>query len=105
MSGIITPPDYNLDPADDGRVARSWWKNNWMAFIMFLAVILTQIWNGTNWLHARESDQVVTRAELLRLEQEIQAVPNTYVRQDVFTQVLININQHLSSIDSKLERK
>lgn len=99
---------YEGDSNDDERgpkTSRSWWKHNWMGFILFLVVILSQIWNGTNWLHARESDSAVTRADLLRLEAEIQAVPNTYVRQDVFTQVLININQHLSSIDSKLERK
>lgn len=84
---------------------RSWLRENWMAFTMFVLFVVGQLWTSTDWLHARETNEVVTKAEVRRLEEELRAVPNLYVRQDVFTQVLININQRLASIDNKLERR
>lgn len=89
----------------DRRKKRSWIGENWMALAMFVCWALTQLWSGTDWLHTRQSNELATKADVERLRQELQAVPSTYVRQDVFTQVLININQRLASIDNKLERR
>lgn len=97
--------DLQPEPAGDRRRKRSWFRDNWMALVMFACWALTQLWNGTDWLHAREHDETATKADVERLRQELQQVPATYVRQDVFTQVLININQRLASIDNKLERR
>ncbi len=56
MSEIITPPSFRLDEnmPGDRRSPEGWWKKNWMAFFMFLVVVLSQVWNGTNWLHERK---------------------------------------------------
>lgn len=82
---------------------RGWWRNNWMAFVMCLAVVISQIWNGTDWLHARESNEAVTKADIQRLEAALREIPNTYVRQDVFTQVLVQIRDRLANLDAKKE--
>lgn len=88
----------------DRRRGASWWSQNWIAVSMFACTIFSQIWLGTDWLHARQTNEVVTAKDIEALRRELQAVPNLYVRQDVFTQVLVNINQRLASIDNKLER-
>lgn len=93
------------EPGGDRRRKRSWLSANWMALAMFICWVFVQIWSGTDWLHDRVSGESVTKADIERLRQELQQVPGTYVRQDVFTQVLININQRLTSIDNKLERR
>jgi hypothetical protein len=80
---------------------RSWWKANWMTFVLVAVTIVTNLWNGTNWLHARESEQAVTKADIQRLEAALRDIPNTYVRQDVFTQVLVQIRDRLQSLDNK----
>lgn len=80
---------------------RSWWRANWMTFVLVAVTIVTNLWNGTNWLHARESTEAVTKADIQRLESAIREIPNTYVRQDVFTQVLVQIRDRLASLDDK----
>lgn len=87
----------------DRRHSPSWWRQNWMAVAMFVCWAFMQIWSGTDWLHARENNEGATAREVADLRRELQAMPNTYVRQDVFTQVLININTRLSSIDDHLK--
>lgn len=97
------------DAAGDRRHPRSWLRENWMPLAMFICWAFTQMWSGTDWLHQRVQSETATKADVERLRQELQSVqatvPATYVRQDVFTQVLININQRLTSIDGKLERR
>lgn len=89
----------------DRRHSRSWLRDNWMAVAMFVGWVLTQMWTSTDWLHQRVQAETATKADLERLRQDLQQVPSTYVRQDVFTQVLIRINERLTSIDNKLERR
>lgn len=79
---------------------RSWWRNNWIAFAMFASVLLTNIWNGTDWLHARASEELVTRADIARIEQQLNAIQANYVRQDVFTEVLLDIRAQLARIEA-----
>lgn len=89
----------------DRRHSRSWLRDNWMAVALFIGWALTQVWSSTDWLHQRVQIETVTKADVERLRQDLQQVPSTYVRQDVFTQVLIRINERLTSIDNKLERR
>lgn len=93
------------DAAGDRRHSQSWFRQNWMALAMFICWAFMQMWSGTDWLHERVHAETATKADVDRLRQELQSIPVTYVRQDVFTQVLININQRLASIDNKLERR
>lgn len=96
--------DAEPEPGGDRRQG-SWWRDNWMALAMFVCWALTQLWIGTDWLHARASNETASKAEIEQLRHELQQLPATYVRQDVFAQVLIAINQRLASIDNKLDRR
>lgn len=87
------------------RARGSWWRENWIAVVMFACFLFSQVWSGTDWLHARQTNEGATKEQLEALRHELQAVPNTYVRQDVFTQVLMRIEQRLNSIDDKLQRR
>lgn len=80
---------------------RSWMRDNWMALVMLVAWIVAQIFSGAGWVHARETTEGATKADVDRLRNELQQLPATYVRQDVFTQVLMRIEARLTSLDNK----
>lgn len=90
---------------NDRRTLGEWLRANWIGLGMFAIVLYGQLWNGSGWLHARENSEQVTQQQLEELRKQIEKVDNTYVRQDVFTQVLVNINQRLASIDNKLSKE
>jgi hypothetical protein len=74
----------------------------WAPELMFIAWMVSQLLAGTGWLHAREATEVDTAKELAMLREELRRVPETYVRRDVFQEVLVRINERLVSIDNKL---
>jgi hypothetical protein len=75
---------------------------DWLPYVMFLAWVFLQIWQGTGWLHAREATELDTAKEVAALREEVRKVPDIYMRRDVFTEVLVRINERLTSIDNKL---
>lgn len=79
-----------------------WLRDNWMPLVMFAVWALAQVWTSSDWLHTRESNEVATKREVEALRQQLENVPVTYVRRDVFNEVLVRINEHLASIDNKL---
>lgn len=79
-----------------------WLRDNWIACVMFTVWAFVQIWTGSDWFHTRETTEVATKRDLETLRQQLENVPSTYVRRDVFNEVLVRINEHLASIDNKL---
>lgn len=87
-----------LRPPSRGR----WLREHWMPLVMFAAWAFAQLWTGSDWFHTRESNEVATKRDVEVLRQQLEALPATYVRRDVFQEVLVRINEHLASIDNKL---
>lgn len=75
---------------------------HWVGIAMFVAWLVGQLAQGTDWLHTRETNEKSAREQIDALRLELAQVPVTYVRRDVFGEVLNNINQRLTSIDNKL---
>jgi hypothetical protein len=84
------------------KTRRERMAEHWVGIAMFVVWLLGQIVSGTDWLHTRESNESQTAKDLAAVRLELQKVPETYVRRDVFGEVLNNINQRLTSIDNKL---
>jgi hypothetical protein len=80
-------------------------REHWMAILMAASWGLGQVWTSTDWLHARETNERATMRDVEDVRRENREIARTYVRQDVFDQVLKRIEEHLASMDNKLEQR
>lgn len=95
---------FDLPPEPSGRPRSRLQRRlrDWLPYVMFLAWVFAQVWQSSGWLHARESTEVDLVREVAAMHEELRKVPDVYVRRDVFTEVLLRINERLTSIDNKL---
>lgn len=87
------------------RRRRHWLAENWLAVVMFLAWVLTQLWTGGSWVFARQHNDDELAEQLHQLRAELNAAGQTYVRQDVWSTWSTAVLARLDSIDRKLDRR
>lgn len=90
---------------DGGSKTKRWLADNWLGVVTIAGWIVTQLLTGNGWVHAREATEGNLAQQVQSLRNELADARATYVRQDVFVQVIARFEQHLQSIDNSLKER
>lgn len=105
-------PQDIIDSQPDPRPRRRWDESfvakNWFAILTVLLLGLAAFRDGGAWIFGQESKIQAMQARIVQLEYELrserQASADTYVRKDLLTEKLDNINYRLGSIDDRVKK-
>jgi hypothetical protein len=90
--------DLQPEPASAVRRRGSWLRQNWLAVLMFITWAVGQAASGGAWAKSRESSETSMAGELRQLREELQRDELTFVRNDVFREVLQRIEQKIDNL-------
>lgn len=99
------------DPIREEIIARqplprrrgSWLRENWFSVLTLLGVLLLQLRSGSEWAWTRQEAERSIAGDVLALKLQLQAIPATYVRQDVQTERWNAMMDRLASVERKLD--
>ncbi len=97
--------------SDDNLIVK-----HWLPLVLVVITLFGTGRDGFGWIFGRESNERQMAAEIVQLRAELaaqvvkanaaeDAASRTYVRQDVYSITLENINARLASIDRKLSEQ
>lgn len=94
-----------IDRQPEGRRPRSWFRDNWMAFVMLVAWGLGQAAAAGGWIGSKQANETNLAAEISKLREDLNNANRTYVRQDVFDAVLRRIDDNLRSLNEQKRQR
>lgn len=93
---------FIIDTQTAAKPKANWFKDNWLALVMFVTWVLGQSLSTGGWVQQRDNREANLAAQVEDLRAQLVDVRAKYVRQDVFEQVLRRIDDHLANIEDKV---